>query len=219
MMSAAHQAAKARDVSPIVDATNSAIREALARSVIWRRMTDGTLSFAGRAAFLEQHWEGLRVLRTGLEGLGGSGDTVTAALARNAELLGSALDSAHATARWRDHHVTMPAMLQFRRRVNEMAAGKDAIGLHAHAVVRLAAVAACPVAHEMAQIDPRRDITCVLSTEDEEHFAEEISNATLLVLAQGADVCRAYQGVNRASSCAITAAAIRRALSQSGEAQ
>lgn len=46
----------------------------------------------------------------------------------------------------------------------------------------------------------------------EEVLTEELSAALVLVLAHGSDVCRAYQGIDAASSCSVTAAAIRRAL-------
>ncbi|HIW95575.1 MAG TPA: hypothetical protein H9867_03695 [Candidatus Corynebacterium gallistercoris] len=199
-----------RDVDPMVDSTVAMTAEALQRSAVWQRMVDSSLPLMGRAAYLEQHWEGLRVLVQALETAGWAPE-LRAEMAEKVEALGGALDKAHATARWRDHHVTMPSMLQFRRRVNEMVESRDSVALDAHAIVRLAAVAACPIAGEPTAVSfpPVRSV----HTEDqEEYFAEELSAAMLMVLAHGSDVCRSYPRQQRSTSCAVTAAAIRRAL-------
>ncbi|AHI04264.1 hypothetical protein [Corynebacterium falsenii] len=199
-----------RCVQPMIDASVTMVGDALRRSTVWARMIDGSLPFMGRAAYLEQHWEGLRVLRNSLESTGLCAQ-LRPALTDTVERLGGALDRSHTTATWREHHVTMPAMLEFRRRVNEMTEARDAVGLAAHAVVRLAAVKSCPMPGEPTHI-AIPPVTCVRTDEDEEYFAEELSAATLLVLAHGSDVCRSYHNSMRSSSCAVTAAAIRQAL-------
>lgn len=204
------------DVSPMVIDVAGSVRETLQRSPMWVRMSDGTMPFAGRASYLEQHWEGLRVLLSAVESLMGqsAGNAELAAmrdaLRETTNRMGEALDRSHATARWRDHHVTMPSMLQFRRRVAEMNEASDVVSLSAHCAVRLAAVGACPVPSTGGMSIPR--ITVVNNEESEELFAEELSAALILMLSHGSDVCRAYQGHDHARTCATTAAMIRNAL-------
>lgn len=212
-MSAAENTAGHIDVAPMVIATAHNVREMLQRSPVWERMNDGTLPFAGRASYLEQHWEGLRVLLSTLDKFEGNSDIVELKeeLRRTVEKMGEALDRSHSTARWRDHHVTMPSMLQFRRQVAEMAERGDVVALVAHSVVRLAAVGACPVPSK-AGVMSIPTVTIVRDEEQEELFAEELSAALVLMMAHGSDVVRAYQGQKRASTCAVTAAMIRNAL-------
>lgn len=209
-MHAVRSAGEYRDVTPMVESTVAMTTDALQRSAVWERMLDASLPFMGRAAYLEQHWEGLRVLVHALETTGVAVD-LRAQIQEKVEALGGALDKSHATARWREHHVTMPSMLQFRRRVNEMVETRDEVSLVAHAVVRLAAVSACPIAGQPTAVDfpPLHNVT---TEEQEEYFAEELSAAMLMVLAHGSDVCRSYPRQQRSTSCAVTAAAIRRAL-------
>ncbi|MBC2681178.1 hypothetical protein [Corynebacterium anserum] len=212
-MSAAENTVDHIDVASMVIATAHNVREMLQRSSVWGRMNDGTLPFAGRASYLEQHWEGLRVLLAALDKFDGVADVVELReqLRRTVEKMGDALDRSHSTARWRDHHVTMPSMLQFRRQVADMDERGDLVALVAHSVVRLAAVGACPVPSKAGEMSIPA-VTIVRDEEQEEHFAEELSAALVLMMAHGSDVVRAYQGQKRASSCAVTAAMIRNAL-------
>ncbi len=206
-----HTVANYRDVQPLVETTTEMVSVALQRSPVWERMANASLPLHGRAAYLEQHWEGLRVLVDALESSGCVTD-LARVLREYAHALGHALDRAHATAQWRQHHVTMPSMLQFRRRVAELVESRNAVGIAAHAVVRLAAAHACP-SHGTAAELKIPEVTVVASEEDEEAFSEELSNATLMVLAHGSDVCRSYpENHDRDASCALTAAKIRRAL-------
>lgn len=214
-MSAVPHLATYRDVTPLVDATCSTITEALHGSLLWSRITDGSLPFAGRAAYLEQHWEGLKVLSSALD-TAEIAQTVNGAamldmLTEARDTLGTALDRSHATPRWREHHVTMQSMLQYRRRIAELQELGATVELLAHAVVRLSAVRACP----MPGIFSREElppVTAVFGDEAEELFAEELSAAMLMVLAHGSDVCRAYSDYRQAATCAVTAAAIRSTL-------
>lgn len=211
-MSAAERPAGTIDVTPVITATSENVREMLQRSAVWTRMSDGSLPFAGRASYLEQHWDGLRVLLGALDNfenipdLRGLRDQVRLTV----EKMGDALDRSHATARWREHHVTMPSMLQFRRRVTEMTNHGDLIGLVAHTVVRLAAVSACPVPTTDELASP--SVTLIHNEEQEELFVEEMSAALVFLMAHGSDVVRAYQGQRQESTCAVTAAMIRNAL-------
>ncbi|KAB3520872.1 hypothetical protein GC425_06405 [Corynebacterium sp. zg254] len=197
------------DVAPLVESTRTTITDALQRSQCWQRMIAHQLPFIGRAAYLEQHWEGLRVLGTACDKLGLH--AFHAAIAVQQEQLGAALDRAHATARWREHHVTMPSMLQFRRRINELMEQRNTVGIAAQAVVRLVAASACPAPVDRDRVSIPA-VTNVFSEEDEELFAEELSAAMLMVMAHGSDVCRAYPDEDISASCATTAAAIRAAL-------
>ena len=211
-MQVPHPTAPCRDVQPLVTMATEMTAAALQRSPVWERMHTHSLPLHARAAYLEQHWEGLKVL---LDALETSGCTTELAheLRVYVDALGSALDRAHATAKWRSHHVTMPSMLEFRRRVNQLVEAKNAVGLAAHAIVRLAAAEACPNHHPGVTFKPPT-ITVVASEEDEETFSEELSAATFMVLAHGSDVCRSYpEDHNRDSACALTVDKIRRALS------
>lgn len=204
-----------RDVTPMVDSTCTMITEALHRSSLWLRMVDGSLPFAGRAAYLEQHWEGLKVLSAALDTAAIS-QTVTGAamqemLVETRDSLGVALDRSHSTPRWQEHHVTMPSMLQYRRRIAELRELGATVELLAHAVVRLAAVRVCPMPGTVSS-RPLPEVTAVFGDEAEELFAEELSAAMLMVLAHGSDVCRAYSDYRQAATCAVTAAAIRSSL-------
>lgn len=211
-MSAVKESPEHIDVAPLVIQAAGNVRSTLHRSPLWKRMEDGSLPFAGRASYLEQHWEGLRVLRNGLDELDGGVELarMREVLAETVQNMGEALDKSHATARWREHHVTMPSMLQFRRRVNEMQEAGDVVSLIAHSAIRLAAVGACPVASASGLSIPA--ITVVCDEEQEELFAEELSAALILLLAHGSDVCRAYQGQEQERTCATTAAMIRNSL-------
>lgn len=212
-MSAVEESPRHIDVAPLVIETAGTVREVLHRSPLWERITDGSMPFAGRASYLEQHWEGLRVLLGAVEQLEARTNGVAEmrdTLRETTDKMGGALDRSHATARWREHHVTMPSMLQFRRRVTEITEADDVVSLFAHCAVRLAAVGACPVPSTTGASIPR--ITVVRTEEQEELFAEELSAALIGLLAHGSDVCRAYQGQERARTCATTAAMIRNAL-------
>lgn len=211
-MSAAQDSTSYRDMTPMVIEVAQNVQDTLRRSPIWERMTDGSLPFAGRASYLEQHWEGLRALLAAVEAVDHPGlAEMREQIKLTTEKMGEALDRSHATARWREHHVTMPSMLECRRRIAEMQEAGNVISLAAHCVVRLAAVGACPVtgSHGGISIPP---ITVVYTDEQEELFAEELSAALIMLLSHGADVCRAYQGQKRAQTCAVTAAMIRSAL-------
>lgn len=235
------------DTYPLLAATKEMLATALHRAPVLQRMEEGTLVFAGRAAYLEQHWSGLKILVSALGQYVSShpGDATPAlaqlrnTLGNHAYHLGTALDRAHATPRWREHHVTMPSMLQFRRRINELVASGDVVGLIAHAAVRLAAARACPfhinddvdlvgaagagagadgdvklTGSSATDIDRSRNAAERFVTSDElaEYFAEELSAATIMVLAHGSDVCRSYPVEDDSMTCALTVAAIRRAL-------
>lgn len=206
-----HTVTDYRDVQPMVESTTDMVAAALQRSPVWERMRTASLPLHARAAYLEQHWEGLKVLNDALE-TAGCATQLACALRDYADALGTALDRAHATAKWREYHVTMPSMLEFRRRVAQLVEARNAVGIAAHAVVRLAAAGACPM-HGHPRISPCPAVTVVATEEDEEAFAEELSAATLMVLAHGSDVCRSYPvDHDRDASCALTAAKIRNAL-------
>lgn len=211
-MNAAHQS-NYRDVAPAITSIATTVRETLHRSPIWARIQDGSLPFAGSASYLEQHHEGLRVLYNSLEGCEGYPGIaeLRETLRTTSESMGDALDRSHATARWREHHVTMPSMLEFRRRVADMREHADVVSIAAHSVIRLAAVGACPVPHAQGRVHIPT-ITVVCNEEQEELFAEELSAALILLLSHGSDVCRAYQGQQRDKTCAVTVAMIRSAL-------
>ncbi|MEL4162493.1 hypothetical protein [Corynebacterium bovis] len=204
----------------ILDTIDRSIVDCLHRSSVWSRMADGTLPGAGRAGYLEQHWEGMRVLSSVAARFPGVDPVFRRALREATTWLGRALDNAHASPRWRDHHVTMPSMLQFRRRVVEMADEQDALAFAAHAYARCAAAAVSPFPlGDMPTAATLRSALASMALRGhadgdlaEEVLTEELSAALVLVLAHGSDVCRAYQGIDAASSCSVTAAAIRRAL-------
>lgn len=211
-------------VSALLDAAGDSALNCVRRSTVFRRMGDGTLPFAGRAAYLEQHWEGLRILRSALASPGAvpgpAVDAVSLAslcsgLSGATDQFSGALDRAHATARWRDRHVTMPSMLQFRRHIAELQDNGDVIGLVAHAYLRLLVSRACP-APGVAGREPQELQSAVAAVvRDEEALellSEELSVALLLLMQHGADVCRAYHERDADSSCAVTVSTIRRAL-------
>lgn len=198
-----------RDVSSLVSINEQTISDALRRSKCWERILDNSLPLVGRAAYLEQHWEGLRVLDNAAEKLGLL--DMQASLDALRSELGVALDKVHATAKWRKHHVTMPSMLQFRRHINQLVEQRDSVALSAQIVVRIAAARACPAPGAPGE-DALPAVPVVSSDEQEELFAEELSAAVLMVLAHGSDVCRAYPDDASETACGVTAAAIRQAL-------
>lgn len=218
-----HDALPPLDTAQVVGLLNVAGDSALncvRRSTVFQRMGDGTLPFAGRAAYLEQHWEGLRILRSSLSTPGLAVDTVSLAslcsgLSGATDQFSGALDRAHATARWRDRHVTMPSMLQFRRHIAELQDNGNAIGLVAHAYLRLLISRACPApgvgGHDLEALQSAV-AAVVRDEEDLELLSEELSVALLLLMQHGADVCRAYHERDAESSCAVTVSTIRRAL-------
>lgn len=211
-MSAAQETTRHLDVAPLVVSTAENLREMIRRSPLWQRMDDGSLTFNGRAAYLEQHWEGLRALLAAADTLDAPElAELRGVLRANVERMGDALDRSHASSKWRKHHVTMPSMLEFRRRLSEIVDGRNIVALVAHATVRLAAIGACPVPAGQDSFSIPT-VTVVGSDEDEELFAEELSVGMIMVMSHGADVCRAYQDQRSASSCAVTAAMIRQAL-------
>ena len=57
-MSAVKESPEHIDVAPLVIQAAGNVRSTLHRSPLWKRMEDGSLPFAGRASYLEQHWEG-----------------------------------------------------------------------------------------------------------------------------------------------------------------
>lgn len=202
----------------LVDAVTEAVVDCLGRSVVVRRMSGGSLPFAGRVAWLEQHWEGLRILR----------DCALVPTVARTELVAAtgrfnlALDRAHASARWRDRHVTMPSMLTFRRHIAALRDDGDLLGLTAQSHVRLLAAgigsgigSGRSVADgETRTVTGLRDHLCsmVSGEEDLERLSEELSAGLLMVMQHGSDVCRAYQGAETDESCAVTVATIRHAL-------
>ena len=93
------------------------------------------------AAEVEQHWEGLRLLRDALDGRSA---VLQTALVSATKRFARTLDRAHATARWRDRHVTMPSMLQFRRHTTELLDEGDRLALAAQAYLRLLVGGECP---------------------------------------------------------------------------
>lgn len=215
--------AMGHEVTELLDATGASVLDCIRRSAVFRRMSDGTLPFAGRAAYLEQHWEGLRILRSALSVTGQPGQPadvaalapLRTALASATEQFSLALDRAHATARWRDCHVTMPSILQFRRHITELQDSGDVLGLVAHAYLRLLVAEACP-APSVADGGPRplqEGVgTFVADEEALEQLSEELSVALLLVMQHGSDVCRGYHERDADSSCAVTVSTIRSAL-------
>lgn len=209
MHSPQSSAAGSFDVSPLVQITEQTLTNALQRSKCWERMLGNTLPAIGRAAYLEQHWEGLRVLDAATQGL--NLVEMQASLDALRSELGVLLDRVHATAQWRKHHVTMPSMLQFRRHINQLVEAGDTVALSAQVVVRIAAARACPAPgapHE----DALPAVRVVTTEVQEELFSEELSAAILMVLAHGSDVCRAYPEETANPACGVTAAAIRQAL-------
>ncbi|MEJ6548745.1 hypothetical protein PQI66_04215 [Corynebacterium sp. USCH3] len=206
-------------VSLLTVAGDSAL-ECVRRSTVFRRMAGGTLPFAGRAAYLEQHWEGLRILRSALATPGLDIDPAAAAsllsaLAAATDQFSGALDRAHATARWRERHVTMPSMLQFRRHIAELQDKGDTVGLVAHTYLRLLVSRACPAPAAQGG-EPRAlygAVAAVVQDEETlEQLSEELSVALLLLMQHGADVCRGYHERDADSGCAVTVSTIRRAL-------
>lgn len=203
----------------LLEATGASAIDCLRRSAVFSRMADGTLPFVGRAAYLEQHWEGLRVLRQALAATGGAGEVpvlapVRAALASTADQLAVTLDRAHATARWRDCHVTMPSMLQFRRHVSELQDSDDRLGLVAHTCLRLLLAEVCPASVTGNGLRPLTEALGVFITDEEdlERLSEEFSVALLLIMQHGSDVCRGYPEQDAERTCAGTVSTIRRAL-------
>lgn len=218
------QSPDAPEVAGLLDVAGDSALDCVRRSTVFRRMGDGTLPFAGRAAYLEQHWEGLRILRSALSAQANpapsSVDPVAlasmcSALSAATEQFSGALDRAHATARWRDRHVTMPSMLNFRRHIGELQDGGDVVALLAHAYLRLLVCRACPEPGVTAR-DPEvlQDavVAVVRDGESLERLSEELSVALLLMMQHGADVCRGYPERDADSGCAVTVATIRRAL-------
>lgn len=189
----------------LVDAVTGAVADCLSRSAVVRRLSEGSLPFAGRVAWLEQHWEGLRIL----------GDCALVPAGVRTELvamtrsLNQALDRAHATARWRDRHVTMPSMFTFRLHVADLRDNGDLLGLTAQAYLRLlvAGDGTGPGGGLYNQL-----CSMVSGEEDLERLSEELSAGLLMVMQHGSDVCRAYQGAVTDESCAVTVSTIRHAL-------
>lgn len=189
----------------LVDAVTGAVTDCLSRSAVVRRLSEGSLPFAGRVAWLEQHWEGLRIL----------GDCALVPAGVRTELvamtgsLNQALDRAHATARWRDRHVTMPSMFTFRRHVADLRDNGDLLGMTAQAYLRLlvAGDGTGPGGGLYNQL-----CSMVSGEEDLERLSEELSAGLLMVMQHGSDVCRAYQGAVTDESCAVTVSTIRHAL-------
>lgn len=198
----------------LVDTVSAAAVDCLRRSAVVHRLSDGSLPFAGRVAWLEQHWEGLRILR----------DCPSVPVPVRRELvattgsLSTALDRAHAGARWRDRHVTTPSMFRFRRHITGLKDAGDLRGLSAQAYLRLLCAG---IGSGIAGADDParpaavlRDHLCSLVTgeEDLEQLSEEFSAGLLMVLQHGSDVCRTYQDAEPDATCAVTVATIRRAL-------
>lgn len=199
----------------LVDTVSVAAVDCVRRSAVVRRLADGTLPFAGRVAWLEQHWEGLRILR--------DCPLVPAAvrhdLVATTDRLSTALDRAHAGARWRDRHVTLPSMFAFRRHVTALKDAGDLTGLTAQVHLRLVCAG---VGSGISGVDgpalptttALRDRLCALVTgeEDLERLSEEFSAGLLMVLQHGSDVCRTYRDTAPDETCAVTVATIRSAL-------
>lgn len=236
------------DVAALVETAGASAVDCVRRSAVFQRMADGTLPFAGRAAYLEQHWEGLRILHNALSAPAAPSAPslqvdaallapVRSALRTAADRFAVSLDRAHATARWRDRHVTMPSMLQFRRHIAEHEAAGDILGLVAQAHLRLVVAGVCPSPGDSDSATlPADDVTGVLcdlvvaasadtagssgsvdsvgvrAEEQQELLSEELSAALLMLMQHGSDVCRAYQERDADSSCAVTVSTIRRAL-------
>lgn len=214
-------AVHASEVADLLDAAGDSALDCVGRSSVFSRMSDGTLPFAGRAAYLEQHWEGLRILRAALGTPGLTVDPLALAPMRTAlaavtDSFAVALDRAHATARWRDRHVTMPSMLQFRRHIGELQDAGDTLGLVAHTYLRLTLARACPGPAVDESADPASlqgvFDSLVVDEESLELLSEELSAALLLLMQHGSDVCRGYHERDADSSCALTVSTIRRAL-------
>ncbi|WP_291474301.1 hypothetical protein [Corynebacterium sp.] len=198
----------------LVDTVTGAVTECLGRSAVVRRLSEGSLPFAGRVAWLEQHWEGLRIL----------GDCALLPAGVRTELtattgsLNRALDRAHASARWRDRHVTMPSMFTFRRHVTDLRDNGDLLGLTAQAYVRLLAAGVgsglTSAVDGVGSGEGLNRLLCpmVSGDEDLERLSEELSAGLLMVMQHGSDVCRAYQGAVTDASCAVTVSTIRHAL-------
>lgn len=198
----------------VVDAVAVAAVNCIDRSAVVSRLSTGSLPFAGRIAWLEQHWEGLRILRDCA--------AVPAVVRRDmitaTHSLSATLDRAHAGARWRDRHVTMPSMLAFRRHVAGLRDSDDVIGLTAQSYIRLLC-AGIGVGTANAESLSRHngELRCLLCSlvkdeEDLERLSEELSAGLLIFMQHGSDVCRAYQEALPDESCAVTAATIRSSL-------
>lgn len=196
----------------LVDAVTTSAVACISRSTVVRRLSEGTLPFAGRAAWLEQHWEGLRILRDCSPVPAPVREELEASTAK----LSLALDRAHAGARWRDRHVTMPSMLMFRRHVTGLRDHRDTIGLAAQSYIRLlcAGVGSGITGTETSPHPQIQRLLCSLVSDDEdlERLSEELSAGLLMVMQHGSDICRAYQECLPDLSCAVTVATIRHAL-------
>lgn len=195
----------------LVDAVTAGAVDCVRRSTVVRRLSEGSLPFAGRAAWLEQHWEGLRILRDCAHiptAVRGDLITVTGKLSH-------ALDRAHAGARWRDQHVTMPSMLTFRRHITGLRDSGDVLGLTAQAYLRLLCSGigsgVSGAEHTPDPVAGLRELLCGLvgGEEDLERLSEELSAGLLMFMQHGSDVCRAYQSSVTDESCAVTVATIR----------
>lgn len=209
----------ARETAETVAAASTSAVDCLRRSTVMQRMSDGSLPFVGRAAYLEQHWEGLRVLRTALADPRcsvGATAGLRRVLAEVTDRFATTLDRAHATARWRDRHVTVPSTLEFRRHIAGLQNAGDIAALVAHAVLRLDCAAVClrPSAGGGTATAAVGDVLADLvhDEEDLERLAEEFSAALMLVLQHGSEICRGYQGRTADAECMVTVSMIRGAL-------
>ncbi|MDN5722134.1 MAG: hypothetical protein L0J74_00795 [Corynebacterium sp.] len=201
------------EAAEVLDVAAASAVDCLRRSTVFLRMADGTLPFAGRAAYLEQHWEGLRLLRDALDGRSA---VLQTALVSATKRFARTLDRAHATARWRDRHVTMPSMLQFRRHTTELLDEGDRLALAAQAYLRLLVGGECPTNGGPGIIDRQSlaaAVTALVDDEEQlERLSEELSAAVLLLMQHGSDVCRGYPQRDSEDSCTVTVSTIRRAL-------
>ncbi|AGP30522.1 hypothetical protein [Corynebacterium terpenotabidum] len=202
------------EATDLVETVAAASVACVRRSTVVRRLSEGSLPFAGRIAWLEQQWEGLRLLRD---------CPLVPAPVRELLVVGTrriavALDRAHAGARWRDRHVTMPSMLTFRRHVTGLKDQGDVLGLTAQACVRLlcSGVGTGVTGADLSSrpVVELWDLLCSLVGDDEdlERLSEELSAGLLMVMQHGSDVCRIYQDSTPDESCAVTVATIRAAL-------
>lgn len=202
----------------IVDAVTVAAADCIGRSAVVCRLSEGSLPFSGRIAWLEQHWEGLRILHDYSAGPGAFPAAVRHELTTDTQNLSSVLDRAHASARWRDRHVTMPSMLAFRRHVAGLRDSGDVLGMVAQAYIR---VLCTRIASGIAQSDDLSPhyhelreflFSLVNSDEDVERLSEELSAGLWIFMQHGSDVCRTYHEARMDESCAVTAATIRNTL-------